>query len=88
MAQKNFKGAADMFFSSVKMQQEAPQGQNNFTVPKGYKLTKESKSVRMTILIRPTTKEALQRVTDSQGISMNELINQLIENYLEGQGKE
>ena len=88
MAQKNFKGAADMFFSSVKMQQEAPQGQNNFTVPEGYKLIKESKSVRMTILIRPTVKTALKKSADSQGLSMNDLINQLIESYLEGQGKE
>lgn len=105
MAQKpkNFTSAAEMFFSSVRAQQEAPQEpdtaqespqeapqapQDGFTIPKGYILTKESKSVRMGLLIRPTTKKALRKAADMQGLSMNDLINQLIEDYLEREGIE
>lgn len=90
MAQKpKFSNAAELFFSSTKLQQEAPQDpQGGFSIPKGYKLTKESKSVRMALLVRPATKDAIKKAADLQGLSMNDLINQVLEEYLERQGIE
>lgn len=86
--QKNFMGAAEMFISSARPQQEAPQGaQDSFSIPKGYILTKESKTARMALLVRPTTKTALKKIADEQGLSMNDIINQLIEEYLEKEGR-
>ena len=49
---------------------------------KGYRLERESKSVRMTLLIRPTTKDALEKLKEKTGISMNEIINEIIESHV------
>lgn len=52
-------------------------------IPKGYKLVKENKSQRMQILIRPATKNAIKAEAEAQGLSMNDLANNIFEEYLE-----
>ena len=90
---KNFKtNAAELFISAAEDQQEAPSRSEQetpagVTIPKGYKLVKENKSERMQLLVRPTIKEAVKKEAEAQGLSMNDLVNNIFEEYLERKGK-
>ena len=55
-------------------------------LPKGYKLVKENKSERMQLLVRPATKEAIKKAAAAQGLSMNDLVNNILDEYAERQG--
>lgn len=59
-----------------------------FEVPKGYRLERELKSDRLNLLIRPSTKEELKRIAARKGISLNDLINTIFEEYIERSGNE
>ena len=92
MAKKDFKkNTAEMFVTipaeeakAVNAdQKETPGG---FVVPKGYRLEKETKSVRLQLLVRPGTKEAIKDLAEQQGLSMNDLVNTILEEYLERSG--
>lgn len=88
MAQKkNFKNPAMQFISTAdaEEQQEAQQ-QEGVTIPKGYKLVKEFKSDRMQLLVRPVLKEGIKAEAAAQGLSMNELVNNIFEEYLGRKG--
>ena len=90
MARKDFKkNPAEMFISAAEEQQETPQDAQaaGFTIPKGYRLEKDYKSERMQLLVRPATKEAIRALAAEQGLSMNDLVNNIFEEYLERQGK-
>lgn len=81
---KNFKkNTAELFISAADAPQDTPQTQDGVTIPKGYKLVKENKSERMQLLVRPATKEAIKQEAAAQGISMNDLVNNIFEDYLE-----
>lgn len=84
---KNFKNPAMQFISTAdaEEQQEAQQ-QEGVTIPKGYKLVKENKSERMQLLVRPATKEAIKKAAAAQGLSMNDLVNNILDEYAERQG--
>ena len=102
MAQKNFKKSTSEFFittseagadpkqeapkpkRSGRATQEAPKG---FTVPRGYKLTKEARSERIQLLVRPSSKELLKADADKAGKSLNEFVNDILEDYLRKGGK-
>ena len=86
---KNFKkNTAELFISAADETQEAPQAaQEGFSIPKGYKLVKESKSERMQLLVSKTLKDAIKQEAKAQGLSMNELANAIFEEYLERKGK-
>ncbi len=87
MAQKKDfkKNPVEMFISTAEDPQEAPQPEG-VTIPKGYKLVKENKSERMQLLVRPATKEAIRQAAAAQGLSMNDLVNQILDEYAERQG--
>lgn len=89
MAKKDFKkNAAELFISAADEAQETPQtAQEGVTIPKGYKLVKENKSERMQLLVRPTLKEAIKQEAAAQGLSMNDLVNNIFEEYLERKGQ-
>lgn len=90
MARKDFKKSpAEIFISAAEEQQEALQDAQaaGFTIPKGYRLEKDYKSERMQLLVRPATKEAIRALATEQGLSMNDLVNNIFEKYLERQGK-
>lgn len=55
-------------------------------IPQGYTLTRESKTKRLQLLIRPTTDTALQRIAAERGTSKNDLINQALEEFIKGAG--
>lgn len=68
------------------VKKEAPQ-ETPQEVPKGYKLVKENKSERLQLLVRPYAKEEIKKLAKAQGISVNDLINGILEDYIERQGK-
>lgn len=85
---KNFKkNPAELFISAAdEPQTDTQQAQEGVTIPKGYKLVKENKSERMQLLVRPVVKDAIKKAADEQGLSMNELVNNIFEEYLERKG--
>lgn len=89
---KNFKrNPAEMFISAAEAQ-EAPEAEQadtglDFDVPKGYKLVREPKSIRMQLLVRPTVKEAIKQEAEAKGISMNDLANIIFEEHFERKAK-
>lgn len=89
MAKKDFKKNTAELFISAAEEQEAPQQMQDTgtNIPKGYKLVKENKSARMQLLIRPALKDAIRKEADAQGLSMNDLVNNIFEEYLERKGK-
>jgi predicted HicB family RNase H-like nuclease len=86
---ENFDAGFFISDAQKEEQKEAPHAadQTGLTVPKGYKLVKENKSQRMQLLIRPTLKDAIRAEAEAQGLSMNDLVNNIFEEYLERQGK-
>ena len=87
MAKKDFKkNTAELFISTAEEPERIhSQGHTSLLdLPKGYKLVKENKSERMQLLVRPTTKEAIKKAAEAQGISMNDLVNQILDEYAEG----
>lgn len=55
------------------------------TIPKGYRLAPEYKSARIQLLVKPATKDTIQKTAAAQGLSMNELINRILDEYAERQ---
>ncbi len=54
------------------------------TLPRGYKLKKESKTVRTSIIMRPTYFALLdQLVAESGEKSRNALLNRIVEDYID-----
>ena len=90
MAKKDFKkNTAELFITTAaEEQQTPPQMQDTgVTIPKGYKLVRENKSQRMQLLVRPAVKSAIRAEAEAQGLSMNDLVNNIFEEYLERKGK-
>ena len=52
-------------------------------IPDGMRLIKETKSDRAQLLIRPTTKNAICKIAAQNGISFNELVHQILDDYVE-----
>lgn len=53
-------------------------------IPEGYKLVPESKSKRLQLLVKPSTHEKLKNLAKAEDLSINEIANRAIENYLKG----
>ena len=89
MAKKDFKkNTAELFISAAEEKEVAPvQQEAGVAIPKGYKLVKENKSQRMQLLVRPALKDAIRSEAEAQGLSMNDLVNNIFEEYLERKGK-
>lgn len=87
---KNFKvqTTSELFITSPlnQEQEEAPITENAAPadIPEGYKLVREAKTERLQLLVRPSVHEKLKRIAAEQGTSKNEIINKLIEDYLQG----
>lgn len=88
MAKKDFKkSAAELFITSAQDEQaQQIESKSRDFIPKGYKLVKENKSERLQLLIRPTLKEAAKQEAAARGVSVNDLINSILEEYMERKG--
>ena len=94
MASKSFKNTPEMFISTAaseaapKKNAGADPGKTDAPdIPKGYRLVKETKSERMHIMLRPSIKEGLKAKADAQGTSVNDLINSILEEYIDRKGE-
>lgn len=76
-----------------KSETEKPQGDGKLTIrsvqkhtaPEGYKLNPEyieTKSKRVQLLLQPSTVKAIKSLSSKRGLSMNEAINEAIQEYL------
>lgn len=95
-AEKNFKkNAAEMFISSASQipesepqpattEEDGDKYVTDIKVPAGYRLQREYKSDRLQLLIRPTTKKRIKQRAAALGISVNDLVNQILDEYTEG----
>ena len=97
MKKKDFKkNAAELFITTPADQEPGqdaapdpeqiegdPYPATVFNIPTGYRLVKEKKSERLQVLIRPNTKDALKKEAAAQGVSVNDLVNIIIEEYIE-----
>lgn len=100
---KSFKKTTESFISSpvefeeVKLpEQEEEQKQpgeptleeiKKMALAKGYQLKQESKTARLQILITPSNKERIRKVAARERLSVNELLNQIIDEYLRKEGR-
>lgn len=48
-----------------------------------YRIKRESKTARMHLLIRPTTKELIKKEAMLNKLSMNDLVNKILEKHFE-----
>ena len=103
-SKKTFASAAEIFISNAgsqeqeqtpkeapaqkKKKEDKPVAPSTPKIPAGYKLVPETKSERTQLLFRPTTKDTLREIAAARGISLNDLVNQILEEYIERQGKE
>lgn len=90
---KTFKTNPTELFLSTPAAHEQPQAEpaaappaTAAAIPQGYTLTRESKTKRLQLLIRPTTDAALQRIAAERRTSKNDLINQALEEFIKGAG--
>lgn len=95
MAKGSFKtDTAELFMSAAEEEKKATkkkapskEKQPELEIPANYKLVKVPKSERMQLLVRPLIKDAIKQEAAAQGLSMNDLVNNIFEEYLERQGK-
>ena len=80
--QKNFKkNAMDLFISET--EEPAPaQTPEILVAPEGYELVRKVKNTRLQLLVREDTKEFLRQRAFDMRISINELANQALEEYM------
>lgn len=72
----NFKKAFD------ELERGTSETPNAAEVPEGYVLKRESKTKRTSLVMRPSTFEKLEDLAAKQGKSRNDLLNDIIEDYL------
>ena len=89
MAKKEFKTTSERFISVTspavqhkEVETYSPIAPN---IPDGYKLVRESKTDRLQLMIRPTTHAKLKKYAEDNGISKNEVINMLLENFFKNE---
>lgn len=95
MAKKNFINPAAAFISEAEQEEpikettteENTTDDNFFEVPEGYRLRRESKTIRLQLLIRPTTKKYLKQIAEERKVSMNDLVNGILENFIKEENK-
>lgn len=86
---KSFRqNPTEFFLSAAPGEAESPSGtapvESTERLPE-QRLRRETKSRRLQILIRPGTYERLKRLSESRGQSVNDLINEILEDYLNKQ---
>ena len=75
----------EMIMPSVKSVKEQEFKQPLEETKRGYKLieVRESKTKRLQLLVRPSTVAELKNIAIENNTSLNNLINQILENYLD-----
>ena len=85
---KDIVNAAETFFPDDPIE-EAPATGEAITPTKAKRqkmaVITERKSARLQLLIRPSTKDALRMIAESRGQSVNDLINEVLENFVDAE---
>ena len=87
---KAAENPALQFFSQAEEQAEEPP-RNRLQIetrPPYQRKSREFKSRRLQLLLRPSLHDALKERADNEDISVNELVNSLLEAAMEGSEKE
>lgn len=92
---KDFKGTNPaLAFMSVDTQEETQEVKQmpatKKEAPEGYKINPEYievKSKRVQLLLQPSTVDAIKTLAKKKGLSMNEAINEAIQDYLQNEGE-
>ena len=83
-AKKSFTNPAMQFITAPEEVQ--PQAElEKQDMPEKRLPLRETKSERMQLLVKPSTKRALKRIAAARGQSMNDLANEIIDEYAERQ---
>ncbi len=87
MAKKKFTEGENPALQFISKPKEEPTPQSTITditdVPKGFKLVPETKTKRVNLIMKPSLHEKAVEKSKSIGISFNEFINKMLEDYLE-----
>lgn len=75
---KKFNAAEDFLTNTEPEEVSA----NSFTIPKGYTLKPLPKSERLQCLVTKDLKDSLKAISTRRGISVNALINLILEDYV------
>ena len=74
---------ASKFERAVKgIEQETP-GKDIPKAPRGYRVVREAKTAQTSIVMRESTREALEEIRAELGKSRNDLINTILEEYID-----
>lgn len=60
---------------------------NEYNLPRGFIAKPEARSERIQLLVRPSSKELLKADADKAGKSLNEFVNDILEDYLRKGGR-
>ena len=74
---------ASKFEKATERMEQATAAPTAETPRRGYRLIRESKKIPVSILIRESTRDALDEIQAEQGKSRNEIINNILEEYIE-----
>ena len=83
MSRKSFTVSED-FLTAPEPEAQETTGEKKpgLFVPEGYKLVPESKTARVQLLLTPTMKANVKRVAEEKGISINQLYEDVMMEYL------
>lgn len=83
MSRKSFTVSED-FLTAPEPESKETTGEKEpgLFVPEGYKLVQESKTARIQLLITPTMKANVKRVAEAKGVSVNQLYEDVMMEYL------
>ena len=97
---KSFRNTSEHFISATEEKKESPDyakqfGEpeplpiqaDNYDLPRGIVARPEPRSERIQLLVRPSTKELIKADADKAGKSLNEYVNDILEDYLRKGGK-
>lgn len=59
---------------------------DSIVIPEGYMLVREPKNARMQLLMQQELKNSIRNAANLKGISMNDLVNKIMQEYLEKEG--
>lgn len=68
--------------------EQAPEEQEPARQPRRNRQRPETKSRRLQLLIKPSMHDALKDIAEREGISVNEAVNEAIEDYIKSYGEE
>ena len=83
---KSFKrDATDLFITKQDepVSVPVPVTDEGGSVPRGYRLVPDKRSERLQLLVSPSTKADLKELAQQEGVSVNDLVNRIMLEYIE-----